>query len=26
MMVKKVDTQFDEWKNIVGWKLELEEV
>jgi hypothetical protein len=26
MMVRKVDTQFDEWKNIVGWKLELEEV
>lgn len=26
MMVKTVETQFDEWKNIVGWKLELEEV
>lgn len=26
MMIKKVATQFDEWKNVVGWTLELEEV
>lgn len=26
MMIKTVETQFDEWKNIVGWKLDLEEV
>jgi hypothetical protein len=26
MMIKTVETQFDEWKNIVGWSLELEEV
>ncbi len=26
MMVKTVETQFDEWKNVVGWSLELEEV
>lgn len=26
MLVKDVSTQFDEWKNIVGWTLELEEV
>jgi hypothetical protein len=26
MMIKTVDTQFDEWKDIVGWTLELEEV
>ena len=26
MMVKTVETQFDEWKNVVGWKLDLEEV
>jgi hypothetical protein len=26
MMVKSVETQFDEWKCVVGWKLELEEV
>jgi hypothetical protein len=26
MMVKKVRTQFDEWKNVVGWSLDLEEV
>jgi len=26
MMVKTVETQFDEWKNVVGWTLELEEV
>lgn len=26
MMVKAVETQFDEWKNVVGWKLDLEEV
>jgi hypothetical protein len=26
MRVRAVETQFDEWKNIVGWSLELEEV
>ncbi len=26
MMIKTVETQFDEWKNVVGWKLDLEEV
>lgn len=26
MMIKTVETQFDEWKNVVGWTLELEEV
>lgn len=26
MMVKSVETQLDEWKNVVGWKLDLEEV
>jgi hypothetical protein len=26
MLVKKVETHFDEWKCIVGWTLELEEV
>jgi hypothetical protein len=26
MLVKSVETQFDEWKNVVGWKLDLEEV
>jgi hypothetical protein len=26
MMVKTVETQFDEWKCAVGWKLDLEEV
>lgn len=26
MMVRSVQTQFDEWKNIVGWSIELEEV
>lgn len=26
MMVKHVETQLDEWKNVVGWKLDLEEV
>jgi Neuraminidase (sialidase) len=26
MMVKTVETQFDEWKNVVGWSIELEEV
>lgn len=26
MLVKKVETHFDEWKNIVGWSLDLEEV
>jgi hypothetical protein len=26
MMVKSVETQFDEWKNIVGWTLDLEEI
>src|ERR1035437_1411458 len=26
MMVKKVTTHFDEWKCIVGWTLELEEI
>ena len=26
MLVRSVETQFDEWKNIVGWSLELEEV
>jgi hypothetical protein len=26
MMIKKVTTQFDEWKNVVGWSLELEEI
>jgi hypothetical protein len=26
MMIKAVETQFDEWKNVVGWKLELEEI
>ena len=26
MLVRSVETTFDEWKNIVGWALELEEV
>jgi hypothetical protein len=26
MMVKTVETQFDEWKNVVSWKLDLEEI
>ena len=26
MLVKKVQTHFDEWKCVVGWSLELEEV
>lgn len=26
MMIKTVETQFDEWKNVVGWKLDLEEI
>ncbi len=26
MLVKKVETHFDEWKCIVGWTIELEEV
>ena len=26
MMVKTVETTFDEWKNAVGWKLDLEEI
>jgi len=26
MMIKTVETQFDEWKNVVGWTLDLEEV
>lgn len=26
MRVRSVETQFDEWKDIVGWSLELEEV
>lgn len=26
MLIKDVKTQFDEWKNVVGWSLELEEV
>lgn len=26
MMIKSIETHFDEWKNIVGWSIELEEV
>jgi hypothetical protein len=26
MLVKSLSTSFDEWKNVVGWSLELEEV
>jgi hypothetical protein len=26
MMVKGVSTQFDEWDNVVGWNIELEEI
>jgi hypothetical protein len=26
MMIKTVETQFDEWKNVVGWSMELEEI
>jgi hypothetical protein len=26
MLVKHVETHFDEWKNVVGWSIELEEV
>jgi len=26
MLIKSVTTQFDEWKNVVGWSIELEEV
>lgn len=26
MIIRKVETHFDEWKNIVGWSIELEEV
>ena len=26
MMVKTVETQLDEWKNVVGWSVELEEI
>lgn len=26
MLIKTVSTQFDEWKNVVGWTMELEEV
>lgn len=26
MMIKSIETHFDEWKNVVGWSIELEEV
>lgn len=26
MLIKTVETHFDEWKNVVGWTIELEEV
>lgn len=26
MLIRTVETHFDEWKNVVGWTLELEEV
>lgn len=26
MLVKSLSTQFDEWKNVIGWQLDLEEV
>lgn len=26
MLIKQVETHFDEWKNVVGWSIDLEEV
>lgn len=26
MMVRSVDTSFDEWQNVIGWTIELEEI
>lgn len=26
MMIKNIETHFDEWKNVVGWSVDLEEI